>query len=91
MELGAGEPLLRAWWNGGRKRGGAKLLEDELREIDLSWGGESPNMSSKEVDVLKEVLEELNRKGGALLSGVGRVIPSWKDWALLLAKLGRKK
>lgn len=38
-------------------------------------------MSSREVDVLNEVLVPavLNRNGGALLSGVGRVIPSWKD------------
>lgn len=80
MEFGAGEPLLRAWWKGGRRRGGARLLDEELREMDRSWGGESPNMSSREVEVLNEVLvEELKRNGGALLSGVGRVIPSWKD------------
>lgn len=55
-------------------------------------GGESPNMSSSEVDVLSEVLfpDVLNRNGGALLSGVGRFIPSWKDAALLLARLGRR-
>jgi hypothetical protein len=35
-------------------------------------------MSSREVDVLNEVLAPavLNRKGGALLSLAGRVIPS---------------
>jgi len=49
-------------------------------------------MSSREVDVLSEVLfpAALNRNGGALLSGVGRFIPSWKDAALLLARLGRR-
>jgi hypothetical protein len=36
-------------------------------------------MSSREVEVLKEVFAELKRNGGALLSCVGRVIPSWKD------------
>lgn len=58
----------------------------------LSCGGESPNISSRDVDVLNDVLapDVLNRKGGALLSGVGRVIPSWKDWALLFARLGRR-
>lgn len=92
MELGAGDPLLRAWLKGGRRRGGARLFEEVLRERGLSWGGESPNMSSKEVDVLSEVLfpAVLNRNGGALLSGVGRFIPSWKDAALLLARLGRR-
>jgi hypothetical protein len=36
MELGAGEPLLRAWWIDGRRRGGARLFEELLREMDLS-------------------------------------------------------
>lgn len=42
--------------------------------------------------MLNEVLapDVLNRNGGALLSGVGRVIPSWKDCALLFARLGRR-
>lgn len=50
-------------------------------------------MSSSEVDVLSDVLfpDVPNRNGGALLSGVGRFIPSWKDAALLLARLGRRK
>lgn len=50
-------------------------------------------MSSSEVDVLSEVLPAAvpNRNGGALLSGEGSFIPSWKDWALLLARLGRGK
>lgn len=63
-----------------------------MRDSDLSWGGESPNISSSEVDVLREVFApaELNRKGGALLSWVGRFIPSWNDAALLLARLGRR-
>lgn len=92
IELGAGEPLLRAWWNGGRRRGGARLLDAWLREVDLSWGGESPNISSNEVEVLREVFVPVmpNRNGGALLSGVGRVIPSWNDCALLFARLGRR-
>lgn len=55
-------------------------MEELLREIERSWGGESPNISSKEVDVLRDVLAPVpNRKGGALLSGAGRVSPSWKD------------
>lgn len=48
-------------------------------------------MSSKEVDVLSDVLAVLKRNGGALLSWAGRGMPSWKDWALLLARLGRRK
>lgn len=91
IELGAGEPLVRAW-KGGRRRGGARRSEELLRETGRSWGGESPNISSNEVEVLREVLVPVpNRKGGALLSGAGRVIPSWNDWALLLARLGRRK
>jgi hypothetical protein len=91
IELGAGDPLVRDW-NGGRKRGGARRSDELLREMGRSWGGESPNISSKEVEVLREVLVPVpKRKGGALLSGAGRVMPSWNDWALLLARLGRKK
>lgn len=69
MEWPAGEPLPRVCWKAGRRRGGARVFE-VLRETDRSWGGESPNMSSSEVDVLSDVLAPavLNRKGGALLS-----------------------
>jgi hypothetical protein len=46
------------------------VLDELLRERVLSCGGESPNISSREVEVLSEVLAPavLNRKGGALLS-----------------------
>lgn len=50
-------------------------------------------MSSNEVELLNDVLDVpavLKRNGGARLSGFGRVIPSWNDWALLFAKLGRR-
>lgn len=78
MQPDAGEPLLRACWKGGRRRGGASELEELFREMVLSCGGESPNMSSREVDVLSEVFAPavLNRNGGALLSLAGRLMPS---------------
>ena len=93
IEFGAGEPLLREWLNDGRSRGKARLLEELLREIGLSCGGESPNISSSEVEVLRDVLAPwvLNRNAGALLSWLDRFMPSWKDAALLLARLGRRK
>lgn len=78
IELGAGEPLVRAW-KGGRNRGGARRSEEELREIGR-WGGESPNISSRDVEVLSDVLVPVpKRNGGALLSGAGRVMPNWND------------
>lgn len=80
MEFGAGEPLLRAWCSDGRIRGGARWVDEPLRERGRSRGGESPNMSSREVDVLRVVFAPVpKRNGGALLSGAGRVIPSWND------------
>jgi hypothetical protein len=36
MEWVAGEPLLRACWKGGRRRGGARVFEELFRETDRS-------------------------------------------------------
>lgn len=48
---------------------------------------------SSNVGVLQDEAFSLlwNVNGGAWLSGAGPVIPIWKDCALLLAKLGRRK
>lgn len=48
-------------------------------------------MSSNEAVLEDKLLSLLwNRNGGAWLSGAGLVMPNWNDWALLLAKLGRR-
>lgn len=50
-------------------------------------------MSSNEVELLNDVFDVpavLKRNGGARLSGLGRFMPSWNDWALLFARLGRR-
>lgn len=72
----------------------AALPEEWVRNGGRSRCGDSTNISSNEAELLNEVFPVprlLNLNGGAWLSGAGLFIPSWNDWALLLAREGRKK
>lgn len=71
IDEGAGEPQPRAWLPllpiGGLNRGFIAILPEEwFRRAGLSRWGDSPNISSREAEVLKEVFPRLlNLNGGA--------------------------